>query len=296
MITYITENDVKKNLPAKECIEELRKAFKSYGNERSDAHPRDRLIKGENILNTMPGFYQDKHLAGLKTYYSGRNGIHFVVIIFDTEKPEELFVLEADALGQIRTGALTAMVTSEIVMQKKINFTIIGSGYQAESQFLAMNEIFEFENAYVYSRNIEHAKAFAEKFGIKATANLDVLKGSDVITSITNSNTPIFNYSQLPEKYHINLAGANFPVRREAAKDVLDNSDRVIVENYSQAMKESSEIMEIKDKGKIVELKDFIVKKEKYPGNKTVFKSMGIGLEDVAAGYVVLKNMGIIDF
>jgi alanine dehydrogenase len=296
MITYVTEQDVKSNLKMGECIGELRKAFKSYGNGESDAHPRDRIIKDRNILNTMPGFYGEKHLAGLKTYYSGSSGIHFVVIIFNTEKPQDLYILEANTLGQVRTGALTAMATSEVVKKQSINFTIIGSGFQAESQFLAMNETFHLKNAYVYSKNPDHAKAFAEKFGIEASDSLDVLRESDVITTITSSNSPIFNYNMLPEQYHINLAGSNFPVRREVAPDVLDNSDIIIVENYEQAMMESSEIMGIKNRNTIVEFKDYIINREKYKGKKTVFKSMGIGLEDVAAGYVVLKNMGIINF
>jgi Predicted ornithine cyclodeaminase, mu-crystallin homolog len=198
----------------------------------------------------MPGFYGDRHLAGLKTYYAGPSGIHFVVIIFNTEKPEDLYILEANALGQIRTGALTAMVTSEVVKEKSINFTIIGSGYQAESQFLAMKEIFNLKHAYVYSKNPAHSKAFADKFGIESVGSLGVLKESDVITSITNSNIPIFNYGQLPEKYHVNLAGSNFPIRREAAPDVLDNSDVIIVENLEQALRESAEIMGVLKKGK----------------------------------------------
>jgi len=296
MITYITEEDVKLNLKIGECIEELRKAFKSYGNGISDAHPRDRIIKNNSILNTMPGYYGDRHLAGLKTYYAGPSGIHFVVIIFNTEKPEDLYILEANTLGQIRTGALTAMVTSEIVKEKSINFTLIGSGFQAESQFLAMKEIYNFKHAYVYSRNQSHSKAFADKFGIDSVATLDVLKESDVITTMTNSNSPIFNYRQLPEKYHINLAGSNFPIRREAAPDVPDNSDVIIVENLEQALKESAEIIGVQKKEKIVELKDYIINKWKFPGNKTIFKSMGIGLEDIAAGYIVLKNMGLINF
>lgn len=296
MITYITESDVKSNLKIGECIEELRTAFISYGKGMSDTHSRDRIMKNNNILNTMPGFYADRHLAGLKTYYSGPSGIHFVVIIFNTERPEDLYILEANALGQIRTGALTAMATSEIIKEKNINFTLIGSGFQAESQFLAMKEIFNLKHAYVYSRNQSHSKAFADKFGIESSALLNVLKESDVITTITNSNSPIFNYSLLPDSYHINLAGSNFPIRREVAPDVLDNSDRIIVENLEQAMKESAEIMGVKDKNKIVEFKDYIVNKDKYKGNKTIFKSMGIGLEDIAAGYVVLKNMGLLTY
>ena len=294
MITYVSEDDVKSSLNMKECIEELRKAFMSYGKGLSDTHPRDRIIVDKNILNTMPGYYAERHLAGLKTYYSGSKGIHFTVLIFNTERPEDLYLIEANALGQIRTGALTAMATSEIVRKKSINFTLIGSGFQAESQFLGMKEMFNLDNAFVYSRNPEHSKKFADRFGIQQAENLEVLKESDVITTITNSNTPIFNYSQLPDEYHINLAGSNFPIRREAAPDVLDKSDIVIVENHGQALKESSEIMGMENKSKIIELKDYVINKEKYSGNKTIFKSMGIGLEDVAAGYVILKNMGLL--
>lgn len=294
MITYVSEDDVKSSLNMKECIEELRKAFMSYGKGLSDTHPRDRIIVDKNMLNTMPGYYAERHLAGLKTYYSGPKGIHFTVLIFNTERPEDLYLIEANALGQIRTGALTAMATSEIVKKKSINFTLIGSGFQAESQFLGMKEMFNLDNAFVYSRNPEHSKKFADRFGIQQAENLEVLKESDVITTITNSNTPIFNYSQLPDEYHINLAGSNFPIRREAAPDVLDKSDIVIVENHGQALKESSEIMGMENKSKIIELKDYVINKEKYSGNKTIFKSMGIGLEDVAAGYVILKNMGLL--
>lgn len=294
MITYVSEDDVKSSLNMKECIEELRKAFISYGKGLSDTHPRDRIIVDKNMLNTMPGYYAERHLAGLKTYYSGPKGIHFTVLIFNTERPEDLYLIEANALGQIRTGALTAMATSEIVKKKSINFTLIGSGFQAESQFLGMKEMFNLDNAFVYSRNPEHSKKFADRFGIQQAENLEVLKESDVITTITNSNTPIFNYSQLPDEYHINLAGSNFPIRREAAPDVLDKSDIVIVENHGQALKESSEIMGMENKSKIIELKDYVINKEKYSGNKTIFKSMGIGLEDVAAGYVILKNMGLL--
>ncbi|MEM0140203.1 MAG: ornithine cyclodeaminase, partial [Ferroplasma sp.] len=258
MITYIDEENVKKYLDIKECIEELKTAFKSYGSGESEALPRERITLNNSVLNVLPAYYSKRHLAGLKTYFSGKNRIRFVVIIFNTENPEDIYILEANNLGQRRTGALVAMVTSEIVRKKSINFTLIGSGFQAESQFLAMKEVFNLNKAYVYSRNYGHAKKFADKFGISASENLDIIKESDVITTITNSNSPIFNYSRLPDDYHINLAGSNFPFRREVAPDVLENSDMVVVENYPQALNESSEIAEMKKKDSIIELKEYI--------------------------------------
>lgn len=296
MIHYITDEDVKKYLNMNECIDELKDAFISYGNKKSDASARDKIFKNNMILNTMPAYYEKYNIAGLKTYVASKNGVRFIVIIFDTSNPEKLYIFDANTLGQIRTGALSAMVTSLLINKNDINFALIGSGFQAETQLRAMSSIYNFNNVYVYSKNYGHALNFSKKFdlNIKPAKDLSVLKESDVITSVTNSNEPIFNYSMLPGHYHINLVGSNLIGRREAANDVLDNSDLVISEHLEQSMKESSEIIEIKDKNKIIELKDFIINKDKYNADKTVFKSMGIGLEDIAAGYIVLRNMKLV--
>ncbi len=296
MIYYISDEDVKKYLDMKECIEELKDAFISYGNKKSDASARDRIFKNDMILNTMPAYYEKYNIAGLKTYIASKNGVRFIVIIFDVSNPEKVYIFDANTLGQIRTGALPAMVTSLLIKKKDINFALIGSGFQAETQLKAMSSIYNLKNVYVYSKNYEHALNFSKKFdlNIKPAKDLSILKDSDVITSVTNSTEAIFDYSMLPEHYHINLIGSNLLKRREAANDVLDNSDLVITENLEQSLKESSEIVEMKNKDKIIELKDFIINLNKYNVNKTVFKSMGIGLEDIAAGYLVLKNMDLI--
>ncbi len=296
MIYYITDEDVRKNLDMKQCIDELRDAFISYGNKKSNASARDRIFNNGMIFNTMPAYYEKYNIAGLKTYVASKNGVRFMVVIFDVSDPEKVYIFDANTLGQIRTGALSAMVTSLLIKKKNINFTLIGSGFQAETQLKAMLSIYNLSNAYVYSRNYDHALEFSKKFNlnIKAVRDLSILKESDVITSITDSVSPIFDYSMLPDHYHINLIGSNLPKRREAAGDVMDNSDIVIAEHLEQSMKESAEIIEMNNKNKIIELKDFIINMDKYKTGKTVFKSMGIGLEDIAAGYIVLKNMNLI--
>ncbi|EQB73237.1 MAG: hypothetical protein AMDU4_FER2C00086G0023 [Ferroplasma sp. Type II] len=98
----------------------------------------------------------------------------------------------------------------------------------------------------------------------------------------------------LPEKYHINLIGSNVLGSREADKDVMENSQILIEENSAQSEMESSEISDIRDRKKIITLGEFVVNPDKYNRNKTVFKCLGIGLEDLAAGYVVLKNMALL--
>jgi alanine dehydrogenase len=296
MITYIDDSDVKNNLPVKECVDELREAFISYGKGESNSSPRDRINGKDFVFSTMPAFYEKRGIAGLKTYIFGKNGYRFFVIIFDTADPQRLYAIDANVLGQIRTGAISAMVTSMLVKKKAINYTIIGSGFQAESQLSSISEFYHLENAYVYSRTFDHARKFAQKSSIKVepVKDLSCLLDSDVIASATDTKKPIFNYSMLPEKYHINLIGSNVLGSREADKDVMENSQILIEENSAQSEMESSEISDIRDRKKIITLGEFVVNPDKYNGNKTVFKCLGIGLEDLAAGYVVLKNMTLL--
>ncbi len=296
MITYIDDSDVKNNLPVKECASELRDAFILCEKGNSFSSPRDRIYWKDFVFSTMPAFYGKRGIAGLKTYIAGKNGYRFFVVIFETEHPEKLFAIDANVLGQIRTGSVAAMVTSEIVKKKRINYTVVGSGFQAESQFAAISEFYDIDKAYVYSRNFDHARKFAEKFknSIKPVNSLECLSESDVISSATDTVKPIFNYSMLGSNYHINLIGSNVLGSREADRDVMENSDIVLEENSEQSQKESSEISEIKNRHNVVKLSEFLVHPDKYPGHKTVFKCLGIGLEDLAAGYILLKNMSLL--
>ena len=303
---YITEQDVEKNLGIKETVDILEEAFESFSSGTSFYRPRERIIFEGSVFNTMPGVFQHRNLAGLKTYFANKNGARFVVIIFDTNKSELLAVIEADRLGQIRTGALPAMVTRRMLRKKNQGFCVIGSGYQAETQLEAMASVFDLDSISVYSRTFSNARKFAERMQqktgleIKAYENVSqALKDATIVNTITDSNNSIFGRKDLGDEYHVNLCGGNIPSRREADEDIFLDSDLIVIEDMEQAMKESGEIISLMKnhpEKKTVELGDFM-KLERNSLNekkRTVFKTMGIGLEDVAAGYVLMKNMGIL--
>ena len=303
---YITEEEVAKNLGVRETVDILEEAFESYSTGTSYYRPRERIIFNETVFNTMPGVFQHRHLAGLKTYIANRNGARFVVLIFDTRKTELLAVIEANKLGQIRTGALPAMVTRRMLKEKNQGFCVIGSGFQAETQLEAMASVFNLDSISVYSRTFANASKFAERMQKKTGLEVrafetasGALKDATIVNSITDSNDSIFSRKDLGEEYHVNLCGGNLPNRREAAEDVFTHSDLIVVEDMEQAMKESGEIISLaKDHpGKqCVELGNFMKMDANHLHGmkKTVFKSMGLGLEDVAAGYALMKNMGIL--
>lgn len=301
---YITEEEVHQNLKMEEVVDALENAFIHYGRGKAMASPRDRIILDGTVYNTMPAMDSELGIAGMKSYIAGKNGAKFVVMIFDQKKNELLAVIEANRLGQIRTGALPAMASRLLVQGKKHNLTIIGSGFQAETQLHGMLTQFDVDTVKVYSRNYSHARKFAtemsSKFGVDVRAEetaKSALKDSTLVNSITNSNEAIFSRSDLEDEYHVNLCGGNLPMRQEAADDVLSGSDIVVTEQLEQSLRESGEMIHfVRDNGgKPVELKDVAVNREKYKGKRrTVFKTMGIGLEDIAAGYLLLKNMKLL--
>lgn len=301
---YISEDEVNRNLRMDEVVDALEEAFVHYGNGNAMASERDRIILDGTIYNTMPAIDTKLGIAGMKAYIAGKTGARFVVLMFNRNDNELLAVIEADRLGQIRTGALPAMASRILVKGRNHSLAIIGSGFQAETQLHGMLTQFDLDIVKVYSRNFTHARKFAEemskKFGIEIkaeeTANA-ALKDSTLINSITNSNEAIFSRKDLGDEYHVNLCGGNLPMRQEAADNVLSMSDLVVTEHLDQSLKESGEIIHfVKDHGgKPVELKDVVINREKYQGkNRTVFKSMGIGLEDIATGYLLLKNMKLL--
>ncbi|MCL4346164.1 MAG: ornithine cyclodeaminase [Candidatus Thermoplasmatota archaeon] len=292
---YITEQEVRENLQMDELVKDLEVAFTDYGRGDAQASPRDRIYTGESFLNTMPAYWKRYGLAGLKTYIAGRNGVKFVVIMFQEKDPDNFFVIEADRLGQMRTGALPAAVTKKV--HGGGDFLLIGSGFQAETQMEAMALTVKLERASVYSRNHDHASRFVDKMSallgieISVCGNLSEVRNFQIITAVTNSSSPFLRKDMMPEKYHLNLVGANLKNRSEAAPDLMNSADIIVVEHLEQALRESAEVESVTERNRIVELRDLMAGNRKI-GGKTVFKSMGIGLEDIVAGRIVARNMG----
>ncbi len=295
---HITEEEVRKNLHMGELISELETAFRDYGTGDAESSARNRIFTGTGFLNTMPAFWRRHDLSGLKAYLGSAAGARFVVLVFRESNMDDYFVLDADRLGQMRTGALPAMVTSKIPgLGKDPSFLLLGAGYQAETQLMGMKEAMGLTEAHVYSRTREKAESFSKKMekelGIKihVVDNLKNLSDFRVISTITTSKEPLITLENLPEKVHLNLCGANLKFRAETSPEAISKMDLVILEHQEQSMLESAEVEHVIGTEKAVELKDFI-QDPVFHGKRSAFKTMGIGLEDLVAAYIVLRNMG----
>ncbi len=299
---YITENEVEANFGMKMAIDAVNDAFKEYFNNTAGVDSRNRTISESSVLSTMPAYMNKYHITGFKTYVATKEGARFVVLLFDSVSSEMIAVIEANRLGQVRTGAVTALGTN-ILHGKCSVFSLIGSGFQAETQLEGILEIGDPSLVRVYSRTPEHGRKFVKKMEQKYHCDISfredlrsALEGADVISCITSSKEPLISDLSFLDSYHLNIGGANVLSHREVSQNVMRSSDIVVVEHLEQALKESSEISEfVNEGGKTVEFKDVVGESQKYKGNKkTIFKTMGIGLEDIASAYHLLKNMDLL--
>lgn len=297
---YITEEQVEKNLPMDKLIGAMKEIFVDAGTGKAGFLPRSRLKFDGNVLNTMPSYISKYGLTGLKAYMGGKNGYRGVVLLFNMNNYEPIACIESNILGQRRTGALPAMLTRELHSGAE-SFLLIGAGFQAEAQMSAMCIALDLTEIGVFSRTYDRAVNFADRMkkvtgmNIKPLDSLETLRNYEIITTATTSSEPIFQRKDLGDLYHVNLIGSNIKSRREVSRDVLAESDIIIVEDYEEAMMESAEISEVKDLPSIINLKDFMAGKRSAKRiEKSVFKTMGLGIEDIAAAHIVMKSMGIL--
>ncbi|MEM3318804.1 MAG: ornithine cyclodeaminase, partial [Thermoplasmatales archaeon] len=178
---YVTERDVEENLDVKTAMEAVKEAFLDYYKGEAGAEARIRTYSANAVLNTMPAFMNRYKISGLKVYIAGRRGAKFQVLIFDSENLELIASIEANRLGQLRTGAVTALATS-IMRGKCEKFALIGSGFQAETQLEGILSLFNPE-VEVYSRTPANCKKFAEKMSSKFGAEIRCRKNVNEILS-----------------------------------------------------------------------------------------------------------------
>ncbi|WP_243675793.1 hypothetical protein [Vulcanisaeta distributa] len=159
----------------------------------------------------------DYRVAGLKTYLSTRHGTRFVVVLFSLDSGELLAVIEADRLGQLRTGAASAVATKYMARRGGSSVLgIVGAGTQARAQFEALSRVLNLRLVKVFSRTRGHAEEFASFImsrGIDAVVASDyeeVCRDVDVLVTATNSRDPFIRGSYLRSGMHINAIGSNW--------------------------------------------------------------------------------------
>jgi ornithine cyclodeaminase/alanine dehydrogenase-like protein (mu-crystallin family) len=262
-------------------------------------HPRRRLIlPGGSILHYMAGGNPD--YFGTKIYSSNpKTGAHFVFLLYKSENGLPLATVEANHMGQIRTGAASAVATNYLARKDAAVLGVIGSGFQAETQVWAISQVRTLREVRVWSRSPEKRADFArhcaERFGLNAIAvdsGREAAYEADIVATATNSKEPVIESSWISPGTHVNAMGSNWINRRELPTDlVMDLADIVAVDSIEDARLESGDLMIPLQERPGAELRAVEfgrIAAGQIPGRTsdrqiTIFKSNGLAVQDVAA-------------
>jgi alanine dehydrogenase len=298
-MVYFTESDVGRLLPMGETIRLMREAFEKLARGEAQNQPRRRLIlpTGAALHYMAAG---DNRYYGAKIYSThAKHGAHFLFLLFRAEDGQPLAIMEANYLGQIRTGAASGLATDLLARRDAATLGIIGSGFQARSQLEAVRAVRQLTNIRVWSRTSRKRAAFAAEYGVEAveTAELAV-RGADIVVTATNSRDPVLEAGWIAPGAHINAMGSNQAGRRELPVELIERVDRIVVDSIEQARMESGDLLLAWGAGewndpRLAELADIMA--GRAPARQradalTLFKSNGLALEDVAAAAYVYEN------
>lgn len=212
-----------------------------------------------------------------------------MIHLFSRETGEPLCVMDGRVITAKRTAAVSALATRALARPDGEVLAILGSGVQARTHFEALMTVRSFEEVRVWSRTAEHAARFAAETGAKAMSAEQAVRDADVIVTVTHCNEPVLFGSWLKPDVHVNAVGSVGLNARELDDAVMQNA-AVIVESRESALREAGEIAH-SGAPIYAELGEILAgSKPKPNARKTVYKSLGIAVEDVAAAYLVYQK------
>ena len=292
MVLYLSEPDIAKVLTYEKLIPAMERALADYSAGKVIQPVRQILTieEGKRFFGVMPAVTPDGMGAKLVAFYPKNEGTEHhthtaSISLFDPETGEPLAFMDGRLITEMRTAAVSAAVTKYAALPDAKVLTLIGSGVQAEAHLHALRQVCNFNEVRIWSRTAENARKFADKHLVKAMELEQAVRGADVIVTATNSLQAIVKGAWLKEGVHLNAVGSSRPSWRELDDDVMRNV--VIADSREAVLKESGDVI-------LSRAQIFAEAGEVFAGAKlisrektTVFKSVGLAVEDIAAARLV---------
>ncbi|MFQ5877289.1 MAG: ornithine cyclodeaminase family protein [Acidobacteriota bacterium] len=316
MALYLSEDDVARLLKMEDCIASVEEAFRQWAAGSASNRPRSRTRVRGGTLHVLPAASEVWGRMAVKAYASTRAGTRFVVLLFDLRTSDLLAVLEADRLGQIRTGAASGLATRLMARPDARTAAVIGSGRQARGQARGIAAVRRLDEIRAYGRDRDRLLAFCSEVrsacGVPvrpAASAEEAVRGADIVATATSSPDPVLRGEWLEPGTHVNAVGSNTARRREIDTETVRRADRIVVDDVEQARLEAGDLMppgegpaaagERQGPARSVALERAVPLADlvsgKAPARRsdreiTLFESLGLGLEDLAAATTVFDG------
>jgi len=298
MIAFLDEPKIAELLDMAELIEVEAAALASFSNGEV-VQPARTILNAEpagGFFLTMPAIGDTMGIK-MVTLFPGNADLglhthHALITMFNPGTGEPLAVLDGRLITEMRTAAVSAVATRHLANPDARVLTILGSGVQAKSHLEAMRLVRDIDEVRVWSRTPENAKAFADTHGATAMDIEDAVQGADIVVCATTAFEPVLSGAWLKPGAHVNAVGWNSPEGRELDDNAMANT--VVVESRDTAAAEAGNIRGsgCPIYGEIGEIVAGTVAPP-GPGTITIFDSIGMAIEDIAAaGLVLSKHQG----
>jgi ornithine cyclodeaminase/alanine dehydrogenase-like protein (mu-crystallin family) len=296
---YLTEADVEALVSPADAVDAIEASFRRLAAGGVTNRPRYRLPLSEGRLAVMAASDVELGYAGAKVYAAFASGARFAVLLFRSDRPELEAVIEADRLGQLRTGAATGVAAKFLAGDGASTLGVIGCGWQAHGQVAAVRAaVPSIERVIAYCRTQSSLDEFCSEVGAEPAESPSEPAGQDVVVTVTNSRDPVLRGEWLQEGALVCAVGANVPQARELDNVVLERAVFVCCDSREQARVESGDLIEPIESGvldwlEVHELQEVVagaVSGRSSPSDIVLFKSNGIAAWDIALGAHVLER------
>ncbi len=299
MTLYLTESDVESLLTPTHAIEAIESCFRRLAEGAIENLPRSRLSLEGGAFAVMAAVDRELGFAGVKSYAWLPEGTPFVVCLFDTARVELAAVIEADKLGQLRTGAASGVAAKYLAKPEARTLGIIGCGWQAESQVACVREsVPTIERVVAYCRAPDRLERFCERVGADPGESHRDAASQEIVVTATTSRDPVVRGDWLARGALVCAIGANDRRSRELDNVVLERAAFVCCDSLEQARLESGDLIEPVEGGildwlEVHELHEVVAGElsGRQSGDDIVlFKSNGIAAWDVAIAAAAVEQ------
>ncbi len=303
MTLHINEAEVREVLDMPQALKAVEEISRKQATGEVVVHPRRRFeLPGGGFFHYMAAADYSAGFVAMKQYTFARGKVRFLVPLYEMATGDLLAVIEADHMGQLRTGAASGVATKYLAREDSRVAAIIGTGGQAKTQLEAVAAVRKLESARAYGRNASKLEKFCNemsgRLGLSVTPSSsagEAVRRADVVCTATTSSQPVVSGADLAPGAHINAIGANHAHKRELDDEAIASADIIVVDSVEQSRQEAGDLIiafhgdEICWTG-VKKLSDIVAGKTSgrtSPSEVTLFKSNGIASWDLAVAMKV---------
>jgi alanine dehydrogenase len=311
MALLLRERHVRALLSMRDTVVVLEETFDALAQGSAVNQARSRLATTQGVMSILAAAAPPFGVMGFKAYTSFREGVRYAVMLFSERDGRLLAIIEADRLGSMRTGGTSAVATKYMAREDATIVGLIGAGNQAVTQLMGICTVRPITIIYVYSRRQQERELFCHE--MQRLLNVQVIpvihprqavEPADIVITATTSRDPVLHGEWLKPGCHINAIGSNWAHRRELDFSTLQRSSLIVTDSVEQAQAEAGDFIIPADEGLfdwswVHELAEIVHDHgllRTSPGSITVYKGLGIALEDIVVAahvYYLAQRQGL---